>query len=102
MLKRSLFSITSLILATIVLIPACGSDDTSSGGGDVTTCGDLCELAPVDGKTASCVSQFITSKGYDTSDPACANSNSQSGCNSCYDAIHVSDGDCREAHVKCF
>jgi hypothetical protein len=68
----------------------------------VTTCADLCALAPVDSKTGTCVSDFITLKGYDTSDPKCANANSPSGCNSCYDAISVSDADCRGAHDKCF
>jgi len=89
----------------LALTPACGSDEDADGsgsGGSVKDCSDLCALAPVGSQVASCVSEFITLKDYNTNDPKCSNANTPSGCNSCYDAIDVSDADCVAAHNKCF
>src|SRR5262249_12803397 len=88
---------------TLLFAPSCGSDSgTSSSGGSVKTCGQLCALAPVDSKTGDCVSAFVTEKGYDTNNPACANANTVSGCNGCYSVIHVTDADCAATHDACF
>ena len=103
MFRSSFFrTMCALVFA---LTAACGSDEEADGsgsGGAVRNCSDLCALAPVSSQVGSCVSEFITLKGYDTSDPRCSNANTPSGCNSCYDAIHVSDADCAAAHDKCF
>jgi hypothetical protein len=82
-----------------------GSASSSGTGGDpggVQTCGQLCDLAPVDGQTAACVAGYMTLQGYDTSHPLCSNANTPQGCVTCYDAISVSDADCAAAHVSCF
>ncbi len=88
-----------------------GGAATTGGGGDgggesedVASCDDLCALAPVDSSTAACVAAFITGLGYNTSHVLCDSvaTNTEVGCNACYDAIAVTDGHCIAAHVNCF
>jgi hypothetical protein len=109
MLVRTMARTVSLVF--LALTACCGGGD---GGGDSTgesttggengagNCSELCALAPVDENTAACVAVFINSKGYNTSDPECANANYPAGCTQCYGAIDVTDADCAAAHDECF
>lgn len=74
----------------------------NTGGGDVSSCEDLCDLAPVDASTASCVTEYIALQGYDVGNPLCEAANTSQGCLLCYDAISVSDADCVAVHGLCF
>ncbi len=80
------------------------SSNSSSGSGDVETCQDLCDLAPVDSATAACVGAYVAGLGYDTSVAVCSSTdtNSPVGCMVCYDAIDITDGECIATHMACF
>jgi hypothetical protein len=79
-----------------------GTGNSGNSSGSVDNCADLCDLAPVSTTVGNCVAEFITLQGYNTTDPACSDPNTPSGCLGCYDAISVTDGDCAEAHDLCF
>jgi len=91
--------------------PDAGGGQADAPTGAVTTCDQLCQLAPVATPIeGGCTTDEVINLGYNTDNVACsilaasfaAGTATAAECDACYAVIGISDADCQAVHGICF